>query len=74
MAEAKSHFSAVIKDVELGNEIAISYGKKKEMVAVIIPYGKWKKAQKRELGTLEGRGSVTFAEDWYMTAEELCKA
>ena len=74
LAEAKSHFSAVLKDVELGTEIAISYGKKKETIAVIIPYEKWKKFRKRELGSLEGRGSVTFADDWYMTDEELCKS
>ncbi|GHV25278.1 prevent-host-death protein [Spirochaetia bacterium] len=74
LAEAKTHFSAVLKDVELGNEIAISYGKKKETIAVIIPYEKWKKSRKRELGSLEGRGSVTFADDWYMTDEEFCES
>jgi prevent-host-death family protein len=74
LAEAKNHFSAVLKDVESGNEIAISYGKKKETIAVIIPYEKWKKSRKRELGTLEERGSVKFADDWYMTDEELCKS
>jgi antitoxin (DNA-binding transcriptional repressor) of toxin-antitoxin stability system len=38
LAEAKTHFSAILKDVGLGNEVAISYGKKKETIAVIIPY------------------------------------
>ena len=72
LAEAKNHFSAVLKDVELGNEVAISYGKKKETIAVIISYDKWKKSKKRELGTLEKKGSVNFSDDWYMTDEELC--
>jgi hypothetical protein len=30
-----------------------------------------KKKPKRELGTLKGKGSVTFAEDFKMTDEEL---
>jgi prevent-host-death family protein len=38
LAEAKTHFSAVMKEVEQGNEVAISYGKKKETIAVIMPY------------------------------------
>jgi antitoxin (DNA-binding transcriptional repressor) of toxin-antitoxin stability system len=70
-AEAKTHFSSVLKDIEAGNEIAIVYGKKKETVAVIIPYEKWKKNQKRQLGTLEGKMTVKFAEDFAMTDEEL---
>jgi prevent-host-death family protein len=70
VAEAKNHFSAVLKDVESGNEIAVSYGKKKETIAVIVSYEKWKKSRKRELGTLKGRAKVTFAEDFSMTTEE----
>jgi len=70
-AQAKTHFSSMLKDVEAGNEIAITYGKKKQTIAVIIPYKKWKKNQKRQLGTLEGKMSVTFSEDFAMTDEEL---
>jgi prevent-host-death family protein len=70
-AEAKTHFSSILKDVEAGNEVAISYGKKKQAIAVIIPYEKWKRNQKRQLGTLEGKISVDFADDFKMTDEEL---
>jgi prevent-host-death family protein len=70
-AEAKTHFSSVLKDVEAGNDVAIVYGKKKQAIAVIISYEKWKKGQKRELGTLEGKMSVTFAKEFAMTDEEL---
>ena len=41
-AEAKTHFSSVLRDVEAGNEIAIAYGKKRQTIAVIIPYEKMK--------------------------------
>ncbi|MCL1865471.1 MAG: type II toxin-antitoxin system Phd/YefM family antitoxin [Spirochaetes bacterium] len=70
-AEAKTHFSSILKTVEAGNEVAIAYGKKKQIIAVIIPYEKWKKNQKRELGTLEGKMSVNFAKDFAITDEEL---
>lgn len=70
-AKVKTHFLSILRDVEAGNEIAITYGKNKQTVAVIIPYEKWKKNQKRQLGTLEGKMSVNFAEDFAMTDEEL---
>jgi prevent-host-death family protein len=70
-AKAKTQFSSILRDVEAGNEVAITYGKRKQAVAVIIPYDKWKKGQKRQLGTLEGKMSVDFAEDFAMTDEEL---
>ena len=71
LAEAKTQFSTVLRDVEAGNEVVITYGKKKQAIAVIIPYAKWEKSQKRQLGTLEGKMSVVFAEDFKMTDEEL---
>ena len=71
LAEAKTHFSAILKDVEAGNEVAIAYGKRKETIAVIIPYEKWKRNKKRQLGTLEGKMSVEFAGDFAMTDAEL---
>ena len=67
VAKAKTHFSSLLKEVEAGNEIAITYGKKKETVAVIIPFEIWKKNQKRVLGTLEGKASVAFSPDWKIT-------
>ena len=69
--EAKTYFSAILRDVEAGNEVAITYGKKKQTIAIIIPYEKWKKSQKRQLGTLEGKMSVRFADDFKMTDDEL---
>lgn len=71
LAEAKTNFSSIMKDVQAGNEIAIAYGKKKQTIAVIIPYEQWRKKQKRQLGTLEGKMSVNFSKDFAMTDEEL---
>jgi prevent-host-death family protein len=69
--DAKTHFSNVLKEVEAGNEIAISYGKEDETIAVIIPYQTWKETKKRELGTLKDKTNVKFAPDFSMTDEEL---
>jgi len=71
VTEAKVHLSSLIKDVASGNEIAISYGKEKEAVAVIIPYSMWKKSKQRVLGTLKNKAEVTFSEQFSMTDEEL---
>jgi antitoxin (DNA-binding transcriptional repressor) of toxin-antitoxin stability system len=71
LAEAKTHFSAILKDVGLGNEVAISYGRKKVTIAVIIPYETWKKSKKRQLGTLKEKGAVRFSKDFSITDEEL---
>ncbi|MDR2754401.1 MAG: type II toxin-antitoxin system Phd/YefM family antitoxin [Planctomycetaceae bacterium] len=69
--EAKTHFSNVLKEVEAGNEIAISRGKTNETIAIIVPYQTWKKIKKRELGTLKGKAKVKFATDFSITDEEL---
>ena len=71
LAEAKANFSSVLRDVQAGDEIAIAYGKKKQTIAVIIPYEKWKQSQIRQLGTLKGKAEVIFAEDFSMSDEEL---
>jgi prevent-host-death family protein len=71
IAEAKSHFSEVIQAVERGEVVLITRGSKKEDVAAIVPIDDWRKTKERKLGTLEGKMTVAFAEDWYMTDEEL---
>ena len=71
LAEAETHLSSILKDVEAGYEVAIKDEKKKETIAVIVPYDQWKKTQKRQLGTLEGKVTVRFSEDFSMSDEEL---
>ena len=71
VTEAKMYFPFLIEEVASGNEIAISYEKEKEAVAVIIPYAMWKKNKKRTLGTLKNKAEVIFSEQFSMTDEEL---
>jgi len=69
VGEFKSNFSEVLKRVVGGEEIGISYGKNKEIVARLVPKEKVKKPR-RKLGILEGKLKVTFSDDFKMTTEE----
>ena len=69
VGELKSKFSEVLKRVLAGEEIGISYGKRKEIVAKLVPKD-GPKRQKRKIGILEGKGSVIFSKDFKITAEE----
>jgi len=68
VGEFKANFSEVLKKVLSGEEVAISYGKKKKIVAKLVP--NILKKNKRKLGIMEGKGKVTFADDYKMTQEE----
>jgi antitoxin (DNA-binding transcriptional repressor) of toxin-antitoxin stability system len=74
VAEVRSHFSSLLKEVELGNEIGIAFGRKKETIAVIVPIDEYRRIKTRKLGTLEGKVKVEFKDDWEMTDEELIKS
>ncbi len=68
IGELKANFSEVIKKVLSGKEIGIAYGKKKEIVAKIVPKSAAKK--KRKIGLLDGKGKVSFPRDFKITEEE----
>ncbi len=69
VGEFKAHFSDAIEAVKSGESIAVTYGKKKEIVGYFQPTtGEPKK--KRKLGLLEGKVKVVFAKDFKMTEEE----
>jgi prevent-host-death family protein len=68
--ELKTHFSEVLENVKHGEEIAVSYGRKKEKVAVIIPYSHYKQPAKRKLGVWDGKVSFKIHEDFKITEEE----
>jgi prevent-host-death family protein len=73
IAEAKSHFSELISQVEQGKIVFITRGTKKEEVAVMVPFKTWQnQTQKvRKLGTLKGKMHVAFNDDWHISDEEL---
>jgi len=56
--------------VNIEAEIVITYGRKKESIAVIIPYKNFKKRNKVTLGLLKDK-QMKINDDFDMTAEEL---
>ena len=70
VAEIRTNFSALLNEVESGSEIGITFGRKKETIAVIIPIDEYKKIKARKLGTLEGKVKVEFSDNWAITEEE----
>ena len=69
VGEFKSHFSEVLDDVKNGEEFVVCYGRKKEKVAVLVPYEKYQKKPVK-LGVLEGIATYKFHDDFGMTDEE----
>lgn len=74
VGDFKTHFSEIMDMVQEGEEIYITYGKKKEVIAQIIPFKKKVKKKKRKLGELKGKMRVAFHGDWHISDEELLNA
>ncbi|HQO04106.1 MAG TPA: type II toxin-antitoxin system Phd/YefM family antitoxin [Spirochaetota bacterium] len=71
VGELKSKFSKVLDYIKNGEEVTISFGKKKEKLAVIVPYSKYKKGIHRELGILKNKASFEIHNDFKISDEEL---
>ncbi len=69
VGDFKTHFSELIERVRAGEKIVISYGKKKEKVAVLIPYAAYK-PKKIQLGLLQDK-SLNIHNDFKITEKEL---
>ena len=67
----KANLANVLKDIMAGEEYTIAYGKKKEKVAVILPYSKYMNKNPRKLGLLAEKGRIKIKNDFKMTEEEL---
>jgi prevent-host-death family protein len=69
VGEFKTHFSEIIERVRSGEEIIITDGKKKEKVAVVVPYAAYETKRIR-LGLLQDR-SIKIHDDFKMTGEKM---
>jgi antitoxin (DNA-binding transcriptional repressor) of toxin-antitoxin stability system len=70
VGEFKTHFSEVVEQVKKGVKIAVTYGRKKEIVGYFVPDVQTSKT-KRKLGLLKGKARADFKQDFKMTNEEL---
>ena len=68
VGEFKTHFSEVIEQVRDGEKIAVTFGKKKEIVGYFLP--ELPQQPKRQLGILKGKAKVIFRDDFKITEEE----
>ena len=67
VGEFKANFSEMLKRVLNGEEIGISYGKRKDILAKLVP--KEEEKQKKKIGLLDGIAKVKFADDFKMSEE-----
>ena len=74
VGEFKKKFSEVLDNIRQGEAITITFGKKKEKLAVLIPYFLYKKKNKRRLGLLEKKASFSISNDFKISDEEFLKA
>ena len=69
VGEFKSKFSELLKKVQAGEEIGITFGKNKEVVARLLPKKKVKQ-KKRKIGILDSKAVITFKKGFKMTERE----
>ena len=65
----KTQFSKVLEWVKKGDKVAVTYGKKKEIVGYFVPTTHTM-TEKRSLGILEGKANAKFLEDFKISEEE----
>jgi len=69
VGEFKANFSEVLKQVLAGEEIGIVYGRKKEIVAKLVPKNTGQKPR-RKIGILENKGKITIGRNFKITEKE----
>lgn len=74
VGELKARFSEVLSEVKAGKTVVISYGRKHEKVAALVPYPLTAQPAVRTLGVLAGRAKARFAKDFSISDEELLQA
>jgi antitoxin (DNA-binding transcriptional repressor) of toxin-antitoxin stability system len=71
VGDLKAKFSSVMDAVRRGEEVGISFGRKKEQLAVIVPYHAYVAGEKRRLGILKGTAKCVIRDDFSLTEDEL---
>jgi len=70
VGELKARLSEILDLIRRGEEIVITFGKKKEKIAVLTPYSKYQKKHPRKLGLLEKKASFSSTPDFKISDEE----
>ena len=70
VGKLKASFAEVLRDVQAGESVAVEFGRKHVPVAVIIPYGQYRRNTPRVLGVMEGRAKCVVSKDWELSDAE----
>ena len=70
IGELKTHFSEILNEVRNGDEIIISYGRKKEKIAKIIPFKNNQNKNPRKLGVFKDKVKYKINNDFEITEED----
>jgi prevent-host-death family protein len=71
VGELKANFSSVLDEVRKGHPVAVSFGRRKKKLAVILPYDRYKQTARRKIGLLEGRARCRIRKGFGISDEEL---
>jgi prevent-host-death family protein len=71
VGELKANFSEYLEKVAGGEEILISFGKKRKRVAVLLPYHRHGRGPERRLGLLKARGKCVIRKGFKFTDQEM---
>lgn len=74
VGEVKSKFSEVLEQVAAGERITISYGKKREKVAVLVPFSEYSITHPRKLGLLQKKATMKIHSTFQMSDDELLRS
>ncbi|MFW6363426.1 MAG: type II toxin-antitoxin system Phd/YefM family antitoxin [Spirochaeta sp.] len=69
VGEFKTHFSEILKEVESGEKIIITYGRNKKSVAALIPISDFNQNHAIKIGLLKEH-KISLSDDFEMTEEE----
>ncbi len=73
VGDFKAQFSVILDEVLEGKKIAIQYGRKKEIVAWLVPARSKPAAKRRPLGLLEGTARFKVRKGFKMTEAEFLR-
>lgn len=69
VGEFKAQLSAVLKEVQEGHPVAITYGQKRTTLAVLVPYDQYVKATQRKIGVLQHKAGYRIHDDFKISHE-----
>jgi prevent-host-death family protein len=74
VGEFKARFSAVLKEIQEGRPVAITYGQKRTTLAVLVPYDHYVKSTRRKIGVLQHKASYRIHDDFKISDETFLSA